>query len=638
MAGGDNIEGGKQVVSALHSIPFGNIIGGPLAACVHAQAEASQTTLNFIRGFTMADSGIDVDGAEPVTVTFSFVMNGVPTLMTLPLMTLVPIPYMRIEHVNLSFTADITACSNEKMEARYASEGYKRTEENEKSVSVQSKMGIHVRATTSDMPSGMARMLDFFANNLIIQEALTAQEVSDMRLEAARQRAIRRNDEAEKARIEAQQAQEKARREAQEKARREEQEKRQLHRQIALLIRDLKYKKETEEARRLYEERQAKLAEAAKEARNKRLEQLKESAGRTSSLLGGKVRPGGRGKGTTLGVYVSQTVKEQVKELQEKLKHQQEEEERQRQAEEAKKQEAEKPSAPQDQSAGSTSSATSGRVYPNGKGSFMGDSSGSSSTGSNTSTGSSGRVYPNGKGAFMDASSGSSSTGSSTSSGTSGRVYPNRRGTILDTPNDSSSSSTPTRAYPSGKGAFMDSSSSSSTSSGSSSATGSSSSSSTPTRAYPSGKGAFMDSSSTSSTSPGSSSATGSSSSSSTPTRAYPSGKGAFMDSSNSSSTTGSSSSGTSSGSSTVGSSSSSSTPNRAYPKGKGAYLGASARSYLAGMGAAAAPKAGSDDKDAKPTEPQQTDAQQVQAKKLAEQMRLQGKKIMVGRNVRRKK
>ena len=476
MAGGDNIEGGKQVVSALHSIPFGNIIGGPLAACVHAQAEASQTTLNFIRGFTMADSGIDVDGAEPVTVTFSFVMNGVPTLMTLPLMTLVPIPYMRIEHINLSFTADITACSNEKMEARYASEGYKRTEENEKSVSVQSKMGIHVRATTSDMPSGMARMLDFFANNLIIQETLTAQEVSDMRLEAARQRAIRRNDEAEKARIEAQQAQEKARREAQEKARREEQEKRQLHQQIALLIRDLKYKKETEEA-----------------------------------------------------------------------------------------------SAPQDQSAGSTSSATPGRVYPNGKGSFMG------------------------------ASSGSSSTGSSTSTGTPGRVYPNRRGTILGTPNDSSSSSTPTRAYPSGKGAFMD-------------------------------------SSSTSSTSSGSSSTTGSSSSSSTPNRAYPSGKGAFMDSSSSSSTTGSSSSGTSSGSSTVGSSSSSSTPTRAYPKGKGAYLGASARSYLAGMGAAAASKAGSDDKDAKPTEPQQTDAQQVQAKKLVEQMRLQGKKIMVGRNVRRKK
>ena len=588
MAGGDNIEGGKQVVSALHSIPFGNIIGGPLAACVHAQAEASQTTLNFIRGFTMADSGIDVDGAEPVTVTFSFVMNGVPTLMTLPLMTLVPIPYMRIEHVNLSFTADITACSNEKMEARYASEGYKRTEENEKSVSVQSKMGIHVRATTSDMPSGMARMLDFFANNLIIQETLTAQEVSDMRLEAARQRAIRRNDEAEKARIEAQQAQEKARREAQEKARREEQEKRQLHRQIALLIRDLKYKKETEEASAPQDQ----------------------SAGSTSSATSGRVYP--NGKGSFMGA-----------------------------------------SSGSSSTGSSTSTGTPGRVYPNGKGSFMGDSSGSSSTGSSTSTGSSSRVYPNGKGSFMGASGGSSSTGSSTSTVSSGRVYPNGKGSYMGASSGSSStgstsSATSGRVYPNGKGSFMGASSGSS-STGSSTSSGTSgrvypnrrgtildtpndsSSSSTPTRAYPNGKGAFMDSSSTSSTSSGSSSATGSSSSSSTPTRAYPSGKGAFMDSSSTSSTS-------SGSSSTTGSSSSSSTPNRAYPKGKGAYLGASARSYLASMGAAAAPKAGSDDKDAKPTEPQQTDAQQVQAKKLVEQMRLQGKKIMIGRNVRRKK
>ena len=552
MAGGDNKEGGKQVVSALHSIPFGNIIGGPLAACVHAQAEASQTTLNFIRGFTMADSGIDVDGAEPVTVTFSFVMNGVPTLMTLPLMTLVPIPYMRIEHINLSFTADITACSNEKMEARYASEGYKRTEENEKSVSVQSKMGIHVRATTSDMPSGMARMLDFFANNLIIQETLTAQEVSDMRLEAARQRAIRRNDEAEKARIEAQQAQEKARREAQEKARREEQEKRQLHRQIALLIRDLKYKKETEEASAPQDQ----------------------SAGSTSSATPGRVYP--NGKGSFMGA-----------------------------------------SGGSSSTGSSTSTGTPGRVYPNGKGSFMGDSSGSSSTGSSTSTGSSGRVYPNGKGSYMGASSGSSSTGSSTSTGSSGRVYPNGKGSYMGASSGSSStgSSTSTgssgRVYPNGKGAFMD------ASSGSSS-TGSSTSSGTSGRVYPNRRGTILDT-------------PNDSSSSSTPTRAYPSGKGAFMDSSSTSSTSSGSSSAT-------GSSSSSSTPTRAYPKGKGAYLGASARSYLAGMGAAAAPKAGSDDKDAKPAESQQSESRPTRAQLLRGQMPSLGKKAINIRSLRKKK
>ena len=58
MQDGTNTNAGKQVVSALNSIPFGNIIGGPLAACVHAQAEAAQTTMDFIRGFTMTDSSL----------------------------------------------------------------------------------------------------------------------------------------------------------------------------------------------------------------------------------------------------------------------------------------------------------------------------------------------------------------------------------------------------------------------------------------------------------------------------------------------------------------------------------------------------------------------------------------------------
>lgn len=40
MADGPNTNSGSKVASALNSIPFGNIIGGPLAACVRAQAEA----------------------------------------------------------------------------------------------------------------------------------------------------------------------------------------------------------------------------------------------------------------------------------------------------------------------------------------------------------------------------------------------------------------------------------------------------------------------------------------------------------------------------------------------------------------------------------------------------------------------
>lgn len=186
MADGPNTNSGSKVASALNSIPFGNIIGGPLAACVRAQAEAAQTTIDFIRGFTMTNSELDPEGIEPITVTFTFIMNGEKTRMTVPLMTIVPIPYMHIDYLNLNFTADITACDDGKMEAKYATEGYTRTEDDEQSVSVESKMGINVRASTSSMPSGMAKMLEFFTNNLIVHDTLTPQQVEDMKREAER--------------------------------------------------------------------------------------------------------------------------------------------------------------------------------------------------------------------------------------------------------------------------------------------------------------------------------------------------------------------------------------------------------------------------------------------------------------------
>ena len=35
--------------SSLKSLPFGNIIGGPLVACVEAQAQAARTSWEFIK-------------------------------------------------------------------------------------------------------------------------------------------------------------------------------------------------------------------------------------------------------------------------------------------------------------------------------------------------------------------------------------------------------------------------------------------------------------------------------------------------------------------------------------------------------------------------------------------------------------
>ena len=328
MPDGTNTNASRQVVSALNSIPFGNIIGGPLAACVQAQAEAAQTTLNYIRGFTMTESHLDVEGAEPITVSFSFLMEGVPTRMTVPLMTIVPIPYMRIEHVDLSFTADITACDNEKMEAKFASEGYQGVEEDEKSVSMQSKMGVHVRASTGDIPSGMAKMLDFFANNLVVQETLTTKEVEDMKLEAARQRAIRKNDMVEKERIEAQQALERQKQKEEERKKKEAEDK-YRYGLIAGLVQGVKKRKlrlaeeELKRILRVIEEEEARcnkiaaLVEAVKKRRERldEEEQKRKEAERqrkekeeqdkvSSSTTGPYIRPSTGSSSSSSGTYV----------------------------------------------------------------------------------------------------------------------------------------------------------------------------------------------------------------------------------------------------------------------------------------------------------------------------------------------
>lgn len=295
---------------------------------MQAQAEAAQTTLNYIRGFTMTESHLDVEGAEPITVSFSFLMEGVPTRMTVPLMTIVPIPYMRIEHVDLSFTADITACDNEKMEAKFASEGYQGVEEDEKSVSMQSKMGVHVRASTGDIPSGMAKMLDFFANNLVVQETLTTKEVEDMKLEAARQRAIRKNDMVEKERIEAQQALERQKQKEEERKKKEAEDKYRYGLIVGLVqgVKKRKLRLAEEELKRILrviEEEEARcnkiaaLVEAVKKRRERldEEEQKRKEAERqrkekeeqdkvSSSTTGPYIRPSTGSSSSSSGTYV----------------------------------------------------------------------------------------------------------------------------------------------------------------------------------------------------------------------------------------------------------------------------------------------------------------------------------------------
>lgn len=125
--------------SALRAIPFENIIGGPLQACVKAQRLAAQTTVDFIREVGLEDVPVrdpkgeivkaprldkygnvikdskDQPIMDPVLekkavyVCFQFIQAGRLVRLNVPMLSIVPIPYIAINTIDISFKANIKA-------------------------------------------------------------------------------------------------------------------------------------------------------------------------------------------------------------------------------------------------------------------------------------------------------------------------------------------------------------------------------------------------------------------------------------------------------------------------------------------------------------------------------------------------
>src|SRR5215470_6151582 len=112
-----------RAVEELKEIPFGYLIGEPLKAAVEAQAIAAKTTIEFIekvgfippdpnQGMLFIDETKDADAGTVRNVTFNYTkknQNGEDAAFTLsvPILSIVPIPVLRIDEVTIDFTAKL---------------------------------------------------------------------------------------------------------------------------------------------------------------------------------------------------------------------------------------------------------------------------------------------------------------------------------------------------------------------------------------------------------------------------------------------------------------------------------------------------------------------------------------------------
>ncbi|MDO4691691.1 MAG: DUF2589 domain-containing protein [Porphyromonadaceae bacterium] len=100
----------KATLGGVTDIPFTHLISEPLRACVAAQNESHQTTIAALR-----EMGIFSDKENnqvAASVGFEFVKDGRRQKIMVPLITLVPINFLQINAVTISFKASIKASSS----------------------------------------------------------------------------------------------------------------------------------------------------------------------------------------------------------------------------------------------------------------------------------------------------------------------------------------------------------------------------------------------------------------------------------------------------------------------------------------------------------------------------------------------
>lgn len=159
--------------SPLGELDFNRIIGGPLSACVNAQEEAAQATLDYLNGVVFRKKDDDESCLEPVTMTFYFESGGVVNRLTMPLLCIVPVPYLRIDQVNLRFQATVTESSmkEEKLElkAKYSAPGDSAeiTDVSKEKFLSKRCIDVDLNVTTADMPMGISKLIEIFNNQLV---------------------------------------------------------------------------------------------------------------------------------------------------------------------------------------------------------------------------------------------------------------------------------------------------------------------------------------------------------------------------------------------------------------------------------------------------------------------------------------
>lgn len=204
-----------NLVQELNSLDFSVYIGGPLQAAVDAQHAASMSQVNFIKEVGFVTTAANAAASPPVLastdlryVEFKYKKrvpnpnfgklpaDAVPsganttnefidqeTTIKVPFLTMLTIPALRIEEINIDFNAKLTSVETRNVSSEFgasveasgklwkvrfkASASYKRSTSSTTNIEKTYNLGVRVRAVNDELPAGLDRVLTMLESGIV---------------------------------------------------------------------------------------------------------------------------------------------------------------------------------------------------------------------------------------------------------------------------------------------------------------------------------------------------------------------------------------------------------------------------------------------------------------------------------------
>ena len=165
--------------NTFNQVPFSHLLGSPLLACIDAQKQAADSSIDYIHSV-----GFYEGTNEVVNVTFNFYVEGRPATLVVPLLTIVPVPFFSVDLLDIKFNAmvDLHEEEVEEFKGNYS----KPVSESNSNYTYDyfSNLNVHMTASKDHVPSGLSTLMGMLDSSIhVVERNDAADEVASLRLD-----------------------------------------------------------------------------------------------------------------------------------------------------------------------------------------------------------------------------------------------------------------------------------------------------------------------------------------------------------------------------------------------------------------------------------------------------------------------